>query len=107
MKVVHNEQYMTALAHANEIRTYRARLKRDIKAGRESAYGIVAVPPQLAQTMHVFDVLLAMPYTGRVKADRLLRRCGVPRYRTLADLSERQRAELLALLPQRMERRAA
>jgi hypothetical protein len=93
------EQQMQALAEANAIRTYRARLKGDIKLGRVSALGILAVPPEQTQTMKVIDVLLAMPSVGRVRANTMLRRAGVSPSKTLSGLSERQRAQLLALLP--------
>lgn len=103
-----NEQYMQALEKANVIRTYRAVLKRDIKHGRVSAYGVLAAPPEQTQTMRVFDLLLAMPKTGRVKANKMLRCANVSPSKTLAGLSQRQRTELLALLPSgRVDRRAA
>ena len=96
-----NEQYMAALARANEIRVFRAKLKKDVKRGKVTARGLIAVPPEQAQTMHVFDLLLAMPKVGRVKANKLLRHCNVSPSKTLAGLSERQRRELLALLGER------
>ena len=94
-----NAQYMAALERANEIRAFRARLKKDVKAGKESAYGIVACPPEMTATMKVFDLLLAMPKTGRVRANKLLRRCSVSPSKTLAGLSDRQGRDLLALVP--------
>src|SRR5690242_1124859 len=102
-----NAQYMAALERANEIRAFRARLKKDVKAGKESAYGIVACPPEMTATMKVFDLLLAMPKTGRVRANKLLRRCSVSPSKTLAGLSDRQRRDLLALLPHRGSRPCA
>ena len=93
-----NAQYMAALERANEIRHYRAILKKDVKSGRVPAYGIVACPPEMTATMKVFDLLLAMPKTGRVRANKLLRRCSVSPSKTLAGLSDRQRRDLLALL---------
>jgi hypothetical protein len=98
---------MAALERANEIRAFRARLKKDVKAGKESAYGIVACPPEMTATMKVFDLLLAMPKTGRVRANKLLRRCSVSPSKTLAGLSDRQRRDLLALLPHRGSRPCA
>jgi len=91
-------QQMQALAIANQTRTYRARLKGDIKLGRVSATGILAAPPEQTQTMKVFDVLMAMPMIGRVKATAMLRRANVSPSKTIAGLSDRQRRELLALL---------
>jgi hypothetical protein len=96
-----NEQYMLALARANEIRCYRANLKKDVKRGKVTAYGLIACPPEMTQTMRVFDLLLAMPHVGRVKANRWLARCRISPSKTLGGLSDRQRRELLALLGQR------
>jgi hypothetical protein len=59
---------------------------------------LITAPGENVLTMKVFDVLLAMPKTGRVKANKILRRCNVSPSKTLAGLSERQRLELLALL---------
>ena len=90
-----NEQYMAALAKANRIRTFRAQMKRDIKAGRVDARGVIAAPYEDVQTMHVYDLLRAVPYMGRIRADKLLRRCSIAPSKTVGGLSERQRKALL------------
>jgi hypothetical protein len=46
----------------------------------------------------VRDLLMALPQIGSVKAGRILARCGIAHQKTLAGLSDRQRAELLNLL---------
>jgi guanylate kinase len=61
-------QRMDALKRANEIRTQRARLKRDLKAGRTQIHGLLLDPPEWLATAKVFDLLLAVPKYGRVKA---------------------------------------
>ena len=43
------------------------------------------------------DLLLVLPQIGSVKAGRILARCGIAHQKTLAGLSDRQRAELLNL----------
>ena len=58
---------------------------------------ILACPPACARTAKVRDLLLALPQIGSVKAGRILARCGIADSKTLAGLSERQRAELLNL----------
>jgi hypothetical protein len=92
-------QRMTALTEANRIRTHRARLKRDIAADRSLALDCITDPEHDVETMKVLDVLLAMPKTGRVKANRYLKHCAISPSKTLGGLSDRQRQELAALLP--------
>lgn len=91
-------QRMEALQRANDIRSRRAQLKRDLKAGRESVERLVADPPEWAETMKVWDALMATPKWGRVKVNRALAWMRISPSRTLGGLSARQRGELLALL---------
>ena len=62
-------QRMDALARANRIRTERAQLKRDLKAGRLSIHALLLNPPEYLETAKVFDMLLAVAQYGRVKVD--------------------------------------
>ena len=89
---------MDALARANEIRSQRARLKRDLKAGRHSIHQLLLHPPEYVETAKVFDMLLAVPKYGRVKVNRILTHCRISPSKTIGGLSERQRAELVSLL---------
>ena len=91
-------QRMDALARANEIRTRRARLKRDLKAGRVGIHELLLDPPEYLQTAKVFDLLLAVPKLGRVKANRALTHCRISPSKTIGGLSERQRQELVSYL---------
>jgi hypothetical protein len=45
----------------------------------------------------VFDMLMAVPKFGRVKAARLLNQCRISQSKTVGGLSERQRTELIGL----------
>jgi hypothetical protein len=92
-------QRMAALERANEIRMFRARMKREIGAGRRSVHVVLAAPVAEVETMKVFDLLMAMPKVGRVKANRLLTRAHVSPSKTLGGLTTRQRTELLSMLP--------
>ena len=49
----------------------------------------------------VFDIILAVPKYGRVKVNRILNQCRISPSKTIGGLSERQRAELVALLRRR------
>ena len=91
-------QRMDALKRANEIRTQRARLKRDLKAGRTQIQGLLLDPPEYLLTAKVFDLLLAVPKYGRVKANRILTQCRISPSKTIGGLSERQRNELVSFL---------
>ncbi|CAA9469816.1 MAG: hypothetical protein AVDCRST_MAG53-1185 [uncultured Solirubrobacteraceae bacterium] len=90
---------MKALRLANEIRSARARLKRNLKAGRVSLRDVLREPPQCAETAKVVDMLLAVPKYGRVKANKLLKDCAIPASKTIGGLSQRQREALIASLP--------
>jgi S13-like H2TH domain len=92
------DQRMEALQRANDVRVRRAQLKRDLKAGRESIETILLDPPETAK---VFDMLMAVPKFGRVKAARLLNQCRISQSKTVGGLSERQRTELVELFNHR------
>src|ERR1700744_6427660 len=113
-------QRMEALQRANDIRTRRAQLKRDLKAGRQPIDRLLMEPPDYLTTANVFDLLLAVPQYGRVKENKILCQVvrttpGVPKQgrgkgdkdpgqweispsKTVGGLSERQRRELVALM---------
>ena len=91
-------QRLDALQRANEVRTRRAQLKKDLKAGRVSIHSLLLAPPEYVQTAKVIDMLLAVPKYGRVKAGKVLQQCRISPSKTIGGLSERQRAELVLLL---------
>jgi hypothetical protein len=88
---------MEALKRANDIRVRRAKLKKDLKDGRVRVEKILGNPPEYVETAKVFDILMAVPKFGRVKAARFLNQCRISQSKTVGGLSERQRAELIAL----------
>ena len=92
------DQRMEALKRANEIRTKRAQLKRDLRAGRASVHQLLLEPPDWVETAKVFDMLLAVPKYGRVKVNKILAQCRISPSKTIGGLSQRQRAELVQLL---------
>jgi hypothetical protein len=92
------DQRMDALKRANDIRSARAQLKRDLKAGRKSIHELLDSPPEFVLTAKVFDMLLAVPKYGRVKTNRVLNQCRISPAKTIGGLSERQRKELVSLL---------
>ena len=92
------DQRMEALRRANEIRVRRAQLKKDLKAGRVQVEDVLLQPPDWVGPAKVFDILMAVPKLGRVKAARLLNQCRISQSKTVGGLSDRQRAELVGLL---------
>ena len=95
------DQRMEALRRANDVRVRRAQLKRDLKAGRVQVESILLHPPDWVSTAKVFDILMAVPKFGRVKAARLLNQCRISQSKTVGGLSERQRNELVQLFNHR------
>jgi hypothetical protein len=91
------DQRMEALKRANDIRVRRAKLKKDLKDGRVQIETILLDPPDYVSTAKVFDMLMAVPKFGRVKAARLLNQCRISQSKTVGGMSERQRGELVSL----------
>ena len=91
------DQRMEALKRANDIRVKRAKLKKDLKDGRVRVESILRNPPEYVETAKVFDILMAVPKFGRVKAARFLNQARISQAKTVGGLSERQRAELVGL----------
>jgi len=92
-------QRMTALETANAVRTFRAKLKKDMKAGRVHAAGVLAEPvDERVKTMKVTDLLLAVPGIGRNKATQALKWAQIAPPKTVGGISRRQRKDLLHML---------
>ena len=90
------EQRLDALGRANQIRSRRAQLKKDLKKGEKAIDQILADPPEFIRTAKVVDVLLAVPNCGKVKSQKVLNHCRISPNKTVGGLSERQRRELVA-----------
>lgn len=91
-------QRREALNRANRIRSERAILKGDIRAGRVVIHDLLLDPPEFIETAKVFDLLLAVPKLGRVKVNKILAQCRVSPSKTIGGLSPRQRTEIVSLL---------
>ena len=89
---------MDALRRANEIRSQRAELTKRLKSGELAVYELIDDPPDYELTAKVFDMIVAAPKYGKVKATRLLNQCRISQGKTLGGLSDRQRQELVELL---------
>ena len=93
-----HKQRMRALETANEIRTRRAKLKKDLKGGKVQIDKLLLDPPEYLGSAKVFDLMLAVPKYGRVKVNRVLNQCRISPSKTIGGLSVRQRSELVAHL---------
>lgn len=91
-------QRMDALRRANEIRSLRATLKREVREGTTSIVTVLEDPPEFLRTAKVMDLVLVVPKIGRVKASKLLTRCRISPSKTVGGLSDRQRSELISQL---------
>jgi len=94
-------QRMEALQRANDIRSRRAQLKRDLKAGRQLVHELLLDPPGYLETAKVFDLMLAVPKYGRVKVNKILSTCRISPSKTIGGLSQRQRNELVEMMRRR------
>ena len=93
------EQRAAALRKANDVRRFRAKLKRDLKAGTQH-WGPVLSNPQRAgwATMPVRTLLEALPAIGRKKAHQIMVAGQIAYSKRLGGLSERQRLWLVVYL---------
>ena len=91
------DQRLRALRQANEIRSARAALKKELASGRVRIEDVLAQPPDCARTAKVYALLLALPKIGPARAARVLRQCRIAPAKTVGGLTERQRGELIGL----------
>ena len=92
------QQHLRALEYANRVRLARARLKRGIAAGEQSAAEIVLTCPWQAHSMSISDLLMSQKRWGRARCRRLLISLSVPENKPIGTLTERQRLALAAVL---------
>jgi len=92
------QQRRDALKRANYVRSSRARLKPDVKAGRRDGVALILDPPDWLASMRVYDLLLQLPKIGPVKATKTLTATRISPAKTIGGLSERQRRELAGAL---------
>jgi hypothetical protein len=90
---------MIALRQANQVRSLRAKLKQDLRKGNVRLEEILATGGvDYLASAEVFNLLLAVPRIGPVKAAHLLTIAHISPSKTVGALSERQRARLVELL---------
>jgi hypothetical protein len=92
------ERRMNALRQANQVRGLRAKLKQDLREGTVRLEQILATGADYLASAEVFDLLVAVPKIGPVKAAHLLTIARISPSKTVAGLSARQRTRLIELL---------
>ena len=92
------ESRVNALRQANQVRSLRAKLKRDLREGTVRLEQILATRPGYLATAKVFDLLVAVPKIGPAKAGHLLTIAQIRPSKTVVALSERQRDRLIEML---------
>lgn len=93
-------QSRQALAKANEVKSARYRMLREIRAGERTAQSVIVDPPAELRTMEVIRALTAVRYCGMGKATRILQDAQINPSRFLEDLTQRQRGVLLVAMRQ-------
>ena len=92
------ERRQIALKQANHVRSARARLKQDLREGNVRIEQILATTADYLASAELFDLLVAVPKIGPVKARRLLAFARISPSKTVGELTERQRTCLIELL---------
>lgn len=92
------EQRAAALAKAAEVRSARAAIKAELKAGKTTLAAVLDRSGESAVgKMKVQALLEALPKVGKVKAQELMSELEIAPTRRVAGLGERQRKGLLEL----------
>lgn len=92
------ERRMIGLRQANHVRSVRANLKQELREGKVRLEEVLATHADYLASAEVFDLLVAVPKIGPVKAGRLLAVARISPSKRVSDLSERQRSRLIELL---------
>jgi len=88
-------QRLDALHKANEIRSRRSQLKKDLAARNVQILDILTSPPDFAHSERIAVLLLALPGYGPARVSKLLHKTRISESKRIGGLSERQRAELI------------
>jgi hypothetical protein len=91
-------QCMEALELANQVRSARAALKREVTSGRRKAAEVIRHCPSEAETMPIFELLAAQRRWGSARTRRFLTAWGVDENKKIGTLTERQVRMLVGAL---------
>jgi hypothetical protein len=88
-------QRLAALQLANEIRSRRAKLRRQLSLGTMSAAEVLLDPPSEAASWSIAALLMSQRRWGPAKCKKLLARNQINHAKALRDLTSRQRRMLV------------
>lgn len=91
-------QHLVALKRANRVRIARAELRRRIAAGETTVADVIAEVPWEAESMTVFDLLVAQHRWGRTRARRFLVDIPLTETKPVGEITARQRGRVLRKL---------
>jgi len=90
------EEKRRALAKAQEMRSRRAQLRRELKSGAITLAEVLArEDDEAVQKMRVSYLLQSLPHVGKVTTDKVMQDIGIHENRRVQGLGLRQRTELL------------
>jgi hypothetical protein len=94
-------QHLEALERANEIRSARAALKREIHEHPSGLLKVLRTPPEWLRAERVGRLLRYAPGLGPQRTRNILASIPVGEMRTVGNLTDRERAALLFKLGER------
>ncbi|NBR88065.1 MAG: hypothetical protein EB141_00480 [Verrucomicrobia bacterium] len=102
-----DEQRLSALQHANDIRRKRSNIKavwRNLDEHEVSATVAMLIgnPPEWTHTWRIAAVLRSIPHWGEVAVNKRLNQLGIPHDTSLVALTPGQRLALVELLAPQM-----
>jgi hypothetical protein len=92
------QHHLLALERANHVRSARAELKRQLRAGEVNAAEAILRGSHDTDTMTVTELLSSQRGWGPVRSTKLLVSVSLSQRKTLGSLTERQRVTLAGLL---------
>ena len=93
------EERSKALAKAQQIRSQRMEVRKQLKAGSLTIYDILAdVDNEIYAKMRVKYLLESLPQIGKITAAKLMEEIGIDEARRVQGLGSRQKAQLLEKL---------
>ena len=92
------EQRADALAKAQEMRTKRMELRKELKAGKVTLAEVLKREDEIVTRMKVKYLLESLPNVGKITAASLMEEIGINESRRIQGLGKRQMAMLLEKL---------
>jgi len=93
------EERSKALAKAQQIRSQRMEVRKELKAGKLTLADVLNTPEnEVYAKMRVKYLLESLPQVGKITAAKLMEEIGIDEARRVQGLGSRQKAQLLEKL---------